>query len=725
MKSRVAAALGLVAVAAPAPVALAADAPAAPSAAPSTAPAAPHSGWVAELDNLSRYLTEHRADARCPDHCYVLERLRLTGAVGDGPLEFELVGRVLANEPVAVPLFGPPKDVRLEGVTENDKEAAIGFDGDHYFLHTGAKRFVLRGKIHLGSDLALVVPGPLNTLEGDVSSGAVVEGSRLSGLVATTIHLSREGKGEKAAGPTVFQLSRAVRVGREISFEYRLVMRSGADLGVVRLPLTMEEKVLDVTGASGFRVENGELVLSTSGRTAEMTITGTLPKLGAFAPDSRSSYEWLLVESDPEHRVTVTGDARQVDSAESPIPRAQATSRLFLVQKGQRMEASVTPLVGVEALSAVVRSHRRTMVVTPRGDLVSDDSLLYENNGIDYLAYAPSGRPIFLATGGKAERIMRQASGAEEVLVPLRTGSHDVRVQSLGQADLRQFGGTIALPMPSYALTSSRVDLTVGLPAGVVPLALLGGDRPAWAFDSGDVVAATLGFGVGAAAVRQGPEADRRRVRRLRILAGVLLAALWFLWEPGFVVAVAALGIWGMLWLLGRFVQGPLRTAITVLLVGALGFVGLIGVVTLGSRSMKSADMAYEESAWRQPPSQTAPAPSTAAGGGGKLDDRTGNFLPGKGGGVLEGVTPVALPLPGYSRSMSASRELVTRDRPFMPKLVYVTNLAIAPFAFLWLVGLGLVLSAHRAQIGEAYRRIRARLDKPETPTPQAPKIIG
>jgi hypothetical protein len=723
VKSRAAAALALVAVAAPAPFALAADAPAAPSAAPSTPPAAPPAGWAGELDNLSRYLSERRKDARCAERCYVLERLRLTGAVGDGPLEFELVGRVLANEAVAVPLFGPPKDVRLEGVTENDKEAAIGFEGDHYFLHTAAKRFVLRGKIHLGSDLALVVPGPLNALEGDVSSGAVVEGSRLSGLVSTTIHLSREGKGEKATGPTVFQLSRAVRVGREVSFEYRLVMRSGADLGVVRLPLTMEEKVLDVTGASGFRVENGELVLSTSGRTAEMTITGTLPRLGAFTPDPRSSYEWLLVESDPEHRVNVTGDARQVDSAESPIPRAQATSRLFLVQKGQRIEASVTPLVGVDALAAVVRNHRRTMVITPRGDVVSDDNLSYENNGIDYLAYAPSGRPIFLATGGKAERIMRQASGAEEVLVPLKTGSNDVRVQSLGGAELKQFGGTIVLPMPSYALTSSRVDLTVGLPAGVVPLALLGGDRPAWAIHSGDVVAAGIGFGVGAAAVRPGPETDRRRARRLRILAGVLLAALWFLWETGFVVTVIALGIWGLLWLLGRFLQGALRTVITLMLLGALGLVALVGLATMSSRSMKSADMAYDEAARREPPTSVAPAPSTGGGSGsGKLDDRTGNWLPGKGGGVLEGVTPVALPLPGYSHSMSASRELVTRDRPFKPTLVYVTNMALAPFAFLWLVGLGLLISAHRARIVDAYRALRLRLDKPEPSAAQESK---
>ena len=36
-------------------------------------------------------------------------------------------------------------------------------------------------------------------------------------------------------------------------------MRSGTDLGVVRLPLPFGEKVLDVAGANGWRVEGGEL----------------------------------------------------------------------------------------------------------------------------------------------------------------------------------------------------------------------------------------------------------------------------------------------------------------------------------------------------------------------------------------------------------------------------------------------------------------------------------
>jgi len=657
-------------------------------------------------------------DPRCTERCYTLERLRLSGKVGEGPLDFEIVGRVLAEGAFDVPLFGPPKDVRLEDVKENDKEAAIGFEGDRYFLHTSARRFVLKGKMVLGTDLALSLPGPLNTLEADFEAGAVVEGSRLSGLVGTTIHLSRQDKATEA-GPTVFQLSRALRVGREISFEYRLVMRSGTDLGVVRLPLTLGEKVLDVTGSTGFRVEGNELVLPTSGRTAQMTITGTLAKIGAISPDARSGYEWWLLESDPEHRVAVTGDARQVDSAESPIPRSQPTSRLFLVQKGQKMAAAVTSLSAVEALAAVVQSHRRTVVVTTRGDLVSEDFFNYENNGVDYLPYLPNGRPIYLATSGKAERIMRQGEGVEEMLVPLRTGSQNVQVQSLSTAGLRPFFGTIEVPMPSYQLTASRVDLTVGLPGGYLPVALLGGDKPKWAVEGSDLLTAGVGFFVGYAAVRPGAGTDKRRLRRLRVLGGLLLAALWFLWEPGFVLTLVALGLWALAWIVGRFLKGAARIAAAIVLAGGFGLVALIGLAAMSARSpMKSSDVEYE-------PSRASVAAPAATSGKSEGDERTGNMIPAKGGGVLEGVTPVPLPLPSYRHSTSSSRELVTKERPFRPVLVYVTEMAVAPLAVLWLIGLGVVLFAHRTRIGEGYRRMRDKLDKPTEGEPEAPRAAA
>ncbi len=669
------------------------------------APTTPPPGWAGELDALSKWIAQRDSAGKCSARCFVLERLRLSGRVGEGPLEFELTGRVLTDGAVDIPLFGPPKDVRLEDVTENDKDAAIGFEQDRYFLHTAAKKFVLKGKLIPGTDLALVIPGPLNTLESDFASGAVVEGTRLSGLSNATIHLSRQEKAVES-GPTVFQLSRAVRVGRETNFEYRLVMRSGKDLGVVRLPLSFGEKVVDVTGAAGFRIEEGELVLPTSGRSAEMTITGTLAKFDALAVDSRSPYEWWLVESDAEHRVLVSGDARQVDSAESPIPRTLPTSRLFLLQKGQKLTANVTTLAAVDALAAVVQSHSRTVVLTARGDVVSDDQLYYENNGVDYLAYDPGGRPIYLATGGKAERIMRQGEGNQEILIPLKTGSQNVRTQSLSQAGWKSFVGSVDVPMPSYALTASRVDLTVGLPTGYFPLALLGGDRPKWAVEGSDLLGAGIGFCAGAAAARPGAETPRGRARTIRILAGTLLAALFFLWNPGFWLSLVGLGLLGLIWLVGRFLKGAARVATTVVLLGGLGLLALMFLFAAASRApMKSANVDYEPSRASAPAAVEAPK---------DVDSRTGNWMGGKEGGVLQGVTPVPLPLPSYRHSLYASRELVTKDRPFRPVMFYMTDMVVLPIGFLWLAGLAVLVRAHWKRLTDAYAAIKAKLSVSE-----------
>jgi hypothetical protein len=77
---------------------------------------------------------------------------------------------------------------------------------------------------------------------------------------------------------------------------------------------------------------------------------------------------------------------------------------------------------------------------------------------------------------------------------------------------------------------------------------------------------------------------------------------------------------------------------------------------------------------------------------------------------VLEGVTPVALALPGYTRSVHASRELVTKDRAFRPVLIYVTSWAVMPLGILWLVAAIVVMRSQWGRVAEVYERVRARL---------------
>src|SRR5689334_1072260 len=161
-----------------------------------------------------------RKGGACSERCFALTRLKLGGSVNSGNLKFELEGNLLVDGPYLVPLFGAPAHVRIDQATESGKPAAIGFEGDHYFLSTSNKHFVVKGVIVLDEDRALSIPGPLNAFEADLGDGRCVEGSRLSGLSGSTVHFDRALTKQPAVEPTVFPLSRAVRVARETTFEY-------------------------------------------------------------------------------------------------------------------------------------------------------------------------------------------------------------------------------------------------------------------------------------------------------------------------------------------------------------------------------------------------------------------------------------------------------------------------------------------------------------------------
>lgn len=703
-------------------------------------PTPPEGTWGAQLESVAQWLAQRNASNACASHCFVLTRLRLTGAAG-GEMRFTMEGAVLANQPVAVPLFGPPAQARVDHVTENGKPAAVGFEGDHWFVLTDARRFTLEGTLTLGGDLALSVPGPLDALDAELATGRVVEGAHLSGLTATTVHFDRDATASPAEEPPVFQLSRAVRIARETTFEYRLVLRSGKDLGVVRLPLAFGEKVLDVQGSANWTIQGSNVELPTAGRSAQITITGTLASVARLEPDARSAYEWMLVESDAEHRLTIGGDARQVDASESPIARTQPSARLFLVGRGQHIDVAAQPLVATEALAAVVREHDRTLVLTARGDLVADDVLSYENDGVDWLAWPPTGRAVFLATDGKAERVMRAADGAGEVLVPLRVGSHQVHLQSMSNASLRPLAGWLSVPTPEHSLATSRAAVNLGLPASVHPLAVLGGDHPWFAFGAWDAlaVAASAAIAIGVL---------RGRLRRG--LGVVALAGLWFvspvLWGALVVGGALVLGAWAAARLLPR---GPRYAAWAAL--GLLAFV--VGIGSMSARRSAPATVLVPQS-----PSDARPdaveSPTTVAAQdelrkNGQKDQANGwvdapaRSLPRQAlqqlgeinertilaGGIVQGVAPVALPLPAYERSVVVSRELVTRDRPLTVGLLYVTSLGLLPLLAAWIAAVAWLARLHSSALARLLRALRTRLaasPEPDAapPAPAAPPPV-
>jgi hypothetical protein len=380
---------------------------------------------------------------------------------------------------------------------------------------------------------------------------------------------------------------------------------------------------------------------------------------------------------------------------------------------------SVQSLVAADVLAAVVRSHQRTVVLTARGDLVADDQITYENNGIDYLFYAPEARPIYLATDGTSERIMRRDGRIDEILIPLRTGSHSAHVQSLAAAQTGIFGGRLTIPMPNYPLAASGVDLTIGLPRNVHPVVALGGDHTEWYMANRSDVLAIL-FACAAAML-----AFRSRTKR--VLGAIALSGAWFVSPTLFVIALASLAATGAIWLASRFVK---RAQLVPTGFAIAGFTTMVTFVVVAAMHVTGDAEPHSDVSLRTPINEiSSDGRSTQQGWANGnvrrgLDraeggDSIGNYA-GQGAvaGTIVGVTPVALSLPSSARAVHVRRELVTRQRPLRPVIYYVTDNALIPLLLAWLLCGAALVYLHRRDIARLRAYVRERMTKrPEVPS--------
>ncbi|CAN5693152.1 hypothetical protein BH09MYX1_BH09MYX1_53220 [soil metagenome] len=664
-------------------------------------------------------------DATCATHCYTLDHLTLRGDLKTGKLDFELDGAVLARG-VDVSLFGTPEKVRLENVTENGRPATIGFEADRYFFRPTSDKFVLRGTVTIGDDRTLALPTPLNRFDGKITGGRITEGDLLSGLESGTLHFDAE-DAAPAPAPTIFSLSRALRVKKNVEFEYRLTVQGSSDLGLVHLPLRFGEKVVDVVGSTGWKIEGEDLVLPTTGNATTVTVTGIMTQFGSFTVDPRSPFEWWLLESDQDHRLITSGDAKQHDSTESPIPRKEVSGRLFMLTKGQKLDVSLQTLATMEVLSAVVHRMDRHVVLTSSGDLVSEDTYAYENSGIDYLHLTPNGKPLFLSIDGGSERLMHK-DGESALMVPLRVGSHTVVTQSIDDYAAGLFGGRKTFASPELPLATGHATLTVGLPADVHPFVVTGGDRTQWPFGRNDGIAFAVAALVSALALRGAKK---------RALGFMSLAGLWCFSHPVFGVVVAATAVTGAI--IGISKLSPKARRWTLGVTAASALVAL----TAYGNAVRNHDGITASGGQRQPGVAYAATDtpvaagffdradndatltgsgeeSRAFGGSVAMDDgaKLGNFRAQLSqSGMVDGVRPVALSMPSSHNQVFVQTEMVSAGKPFSPTIYYVTDTGLLVLGILWLTGAASLAWSERERLKAARQKMRAWL----TPDPAPP----
>jgi hypothetical protein len=92
-------------------------------------------------------------------------------------------------------------------------------------------------------------------------------------------------------------------------------------------------------------------------------------------------------------------------------------------------------------------------------------------------------------------------------------------------------------------------------------------------------------------------------------------------------------------------------------------------------------------------------------------------------GSFQKGVTPVELPMPGASRFVEITRELVTQDRPFAPVVWYVTDGLRWALGIAWLLAIAWLAWSYRVSLGRARESLRRLFEAPVTPEPAPPSV--
>lgn len=654
---------------------------------------------------------------------YVIDSLELSGSVGKNRFTFTLKGSVISDKPVLIPLLGPPDRVMLTNITVNQQPGLVGFEGkDYYYLKTKKQDFIIKGNVSFLSQFSFQVPGPVNLFTSDIIDGRVVEGKRLPGLKNTVLHLESGKRNETAEtlNSPLFQVSRAIRIQKEITFEYQVKVRSGSEISKVEMPMKYSEIVLDVPGVKGWKMEKRTLLVPASGRNVQFTVTGRLPKIGVFKTDNRSNYEWWLIESDAEHRLTVNTNGKPVDSSRSPVKKMLSSPRLFLLSKGQGISIKVHPLTTLEALAVVINSQFRKIIWTKNGELVAEDRVSYQNNGIDYIPFNCSGKPIYLEMDEEPKAILSENPEQEgQLLIPLKEGEHSFCVQSTLKIKPSFFGGILQVPTATHNLMVSRSSVRIGLPAGIIPVWFFGGEQVGGTIDWKDLLITGITLLLVWLFFRD---------FKVRIAGFIALFGLYLLFPRLYLLLVISVALVFVFILIKRKLKswekliafGILNLAALVLLFHASGFFDIVKwnlnmqlMSTAGSGGIGAVagDYLTNEDKFEG-----------IYGGGshvlfGERTIRSARRSDTMAENVLRGVIPVPLSLPGFRTTRTVTRESVTKDQPLIPRLFYVTWITLLPLILLWLFCWGYVGFRYRQTLLQAIEDIKGFWKKGNTKT--------
>ncbi|OYT27787.1 MAG: hypothetical protein B6U97_00550 [Candidatus Altiarchaeales archaeon ex4484_96] len=378
---------------------------------------------------------------------YTLERITLSGDLEKNLLIIQGTGEIIQGENVKVYLFGPASDVLVTDLKINGQETTVSFDDGGYFFIADEGLIKLEGKLIIRTigQIILHVNGPINKLEFDLEHGYAIDGDRF-GVYKNRITLQRS---EKVA--MLIDGNFRYTYAERNSFNYLIYFKAyGSSLGSYTLDLPNNEIVSSVSGAMKWEQSGNKLLLDLQSNEASISITGLFSTREIRVPLKEDKHH-VLIESDPEKKISISTNAREIDLSESSMNSQYSNARAFIASRNNGFSVTVKQLEVLPSLSASVRMATNQIAITEKGSIVGEMNYDYANTGMDYIEIDAPGTPLYASTDRAAVKLTKE----EKLFLSFPKTEH-------GNLDLVYFTTTNPLgPITMIEIPLAKTDLPI------------------------------------------------------------------------------------------------------------------------------------------------------------------------------------------------------------------------------------------------------------------------
>ncbi len=397
----------------------------------------------------------------------VIDTIQLSGTFAERALAIVFIGRTTGTRP-AVRALEQTNDITIsscKGNTILSRSGKGSFDliplEDQFEMHC-----MLRIS---GSDrLRMHVPASVLAVQSSVTDGELVAGDEEDGG-AREYTLVRHVSGP--AGETLA----ATATGRYLitllpdatRFRYSIdVHNPNRTTSTLDLSLQSSEHLQQIDSAAPYEIRDGRYVFSIPPGDSTIAMSGELRGTSFTAP-VRASLQYLVIESHPLLRPSVTTPAKRISIAETGVT-PQYRGALAFESGTARIDWKVTRLEALHAISYAVNDASHRLFIPIDGPVLGESTFTLRNEGAAELVLPPKPEPTYVSLGEEPVLMTKNAAG--QLTVPLSPGDQHVLVQHR-QPLRRGLGfvfGSVAVPQLSVPATATNLNLSY--PGRWIPL---------------------------------------------------------------------------------------------------------------------------------------------------------------------------------------------------------------------------------------------------------------